>query len=98
MSNKEQQAFDQFVKSHSVQLEAIGLPKSLWAELFMKLSQNLFDAGSAFMYGIVGDQKRTPYSVFSSLELKKESQVFLVDHIWTSTADQVFTVCHVFDI
>jgi hypothetical protein len=72
------------------QLRAIGFPENLWSELYLKLKQSVFDAGTMFQYGITEDQKRTPYSLFAIEDIKSNSEVFLIDHIWTTTSDRIF--------
>ncbi len=40
--------FDRFVIQHSLQLETMGLPRSLWNRAFEKLRTEIFDGGSVF--------------------------------------------------
>jgi hypothetical protein len=75
------------------QLRAIGFPENLWGELYLKLKKSVFDAGTMFQYGITEDQKRTPYSLFAIEDVKSNSEVFLIDHIWITTSDRIFPVC-----
>ncbi|GAB5593508.1 hypothetical protein Unana1_08408 [Umbelopsis nana] len=73
-------AFDAFVTVHQYQLSAI--PEDLWQPLFMKLGDDYLDAGNAFElhYGGTLDG----YSLHAKTDLEKHSNIFLIDHAWTT--------------
>ncbi|KAF9393113.1 Tubulin--tyrosine ligase-like protein 12 [Podila verticillata] len=74
--------YKQFLQIHQYQLANI--PESLWEPLFKKLVQDLFDAGDSLElhYGDPLDV----YSLHVKKEggLKKHSDIFLIDHAWTT--------------
>ncbi|KAH8549063.1 tubulin-tyrosine ligase family-domain-containing protein [Umbelopsis sp. PMI_123] len=76
-------AFDAFVTVHQYQLSAI--PKELWETLFMKLGEDYLDAGSTFELHYGDDIEG--YSLHAKTDLAKESNIFLIDHAWTTTPE-----------
>ncbi|KAG0245627.1 tubulin-tyrosine ligase family-domain-containing protein [Mortierella sp. GBAus27b] len=74
--------FKQFLQIHQYQLASV--PENLWEPLFQKLGQDLFDAGEylELHYGDPLDK----YSLHVKKEggLKKHSDIFLIDHAWTT--------------
>ncbi|KAI5084656.1 hypothetical protein GOP47_0000825 [Adiantum capillus-veneris] len=72
---------EEFVQVHGVLLASAGIPASLHAQLFHKLSSQLFDGGDFFHVEVCenGKQRR----LLSSTHLPMQSQVFLVDHAWS---------------
>ncbi|KAI9274445.1 tubulin-tyrosine ligase family-domain-containing protein [Phascolomyces articulosus] len=78
-------AFEAFVTVHQYQLAAI--PEDLWLPLFMKLGEDYLDAGNyvELHYGDPLDG----YSLHAKGDqaLKKHSEIFLVDHAWTTQPD-----------
>lgn len=78
----EDQAFQDFMKFHELQLYGIQFPKSLERSLFEKLKQEAFDIG--FKVKIVVDQEEDTVDLQCTVpQLKKDEDVFLVDHLWT---------------
>ncbi|KAJ2018103.1 hypothetical protein GGI14_002531 [Coemansia sp. S680] len=86
--------YGRFEAVHKSQLEALGLPAHLWPVLYRKLVTDTFDIGS---YVVFGDHDSssvakglTEHSLCLSVEqLDAGSNVFLVDHAWTTTVDQI---------
>ncbi|XP_059634731.1 uncharacterized protein LOC132277042 [Cornus florida] len=76
------QTFNDFVKVHGLLLEASGIPKSLYRQLFQKLSTETFDGGDFFQVEPCEDGRQRRL-VLTSDSMEKESQVFLIDHAWT---------------
>merc|ERR1712000_502934 len=81
--------YDHFLRSHRSQLEGVGLPESLWKRLFIKLKAQIFDAADTFEFEY--DPNTTTgveYRVVTKKALQPLSDVFLIDHAWTTTADK----------
>ncbi|KAI8973286.1 tubulin-tyrosine ligase family-domain-containing protein [Mycotypha africana] len=78
-------AFESFVVVHQYQLSTI--PKELWETLFMKLGEDYLDAGN-FVELHQGDRVEG-YSLHVKADqcLKKHSDVFLIDHAWTTSPE-----------
>ncbi|KAL0091012.1 tubulin-tyrosine ligase family-domain-containing protein [Phycomyces blakesleeanus] len=76
-------AYEGFVAVHKYQLASI--PEELWQPLFMKLGEDYLDAGN-FVELHQGDIV-PGYSVHTKKDvtLKKHSDIFLIDHAWTTT-------------
>ncbi|KAL0477317.1 tubulin-tyrosine ligase-like protein [Acrasis kona] len=79
------------MESHLAQLQAIGLPQNLHQPLLDKLSKCIIDAGSYFQFGEIDGDTRTPYALYATKDLKKNSNVFLIDHAWTTTIEKAFS-------
>jgi tubulin--tyrosine ligase-like protein 12 len=71
-------------------LQAIGFPTELVEQLFNKLRNTTLDAGSALEFAAIEDDSHTPYGVFAKKNLSKNSEVFLIDHVWTTTIEKAF--------
>ncbi|KAJ2392492.1 hypothetical protein GGI05_002655, partial [Coemansia sp. RSA 2603] len=87
--------YGQFEAAHRQQLESLGLPKPLWQVLFKKLSADVFDIGSYVVFGSNSDdsslvsQSLTEHTLcLSQDKLDALSNVFLIDHAWTTTIDR----------
>ncbi|KAI7856010.1 tubulin-tyrosine ligase family-domain-containing protein [Circinella umbellata] len=79
-------AFEAFVTVHQYQLAAI--PEDLWLPLFMKLGEDYLDAGN-YVELHYGDPLEG-YSLHAKngdQPIKKHSEIFLVDHAWTTQPD-----------
>lgn len=78
-------AFDAFVTVHQYQLASI--PEELWQPLFMKLGEDYLDAGN-FVELHHGDPLEG-YSLHVKADqtLKKHSDIFLIDHAWTTSPE-----------
>ncbi|KAI9473892.1 MAG: tubulin-tyrosine ligase family-domain-containing protein [Benjaminiella poitrasii] len=78
-------AFESFVTVHQYQLSSI--PEELWQPLFIKLGEDYLDAGT-FVELHHGDPMKG-YSLHTKADktLKKHSEIFLVDHAWTTSPD-----------
>ncbi|XP_071721457.1 uncharacterized protein [Rutidosis leptorrhynchoides] len=72
--------FEDFVKVHGLLLAASGIPPSLYRKLFEKLSTETFDGGNYFQVEPVDDGRQRRLVLTSSDSMKKESNIFLVDH------------------
>ncbi|KAJ2842564.1 hypothetical protein IWW36_005861, partial [Coemansia brasiliensis] len=85
--------YGRFEAAHQQQLESLGLPKPLWKVLFKKLLEEKLDIGEWVVFGeeCAGDLRNLGQHqlCLQKDELIAESDVFLVDHIWTTTASNV---------
>ncbi|KAK9705578.1 hypothetical protein RND81_07G067700 [Saponaria officinalis] len=82
MVNK-QQNYEEFLQVHDFLLTATGLPKSLYPELFNKLSNETFDGGNFFTIDPSSYNGLQRCLLFTSEFMPKHSNVFLVDHAWS---------------
>ncbi|KAJ2710273.1 hypothetical protein H4R19_003826, partial [Coemansia spiralis] len=82
--------YGRFEAAHRQQLEALDLPKRLWQPLFAKLSREVFDIGDwAVLSEADGAAGIGRHQLCLSAEkLDESATVFLVDHAWTTSADQ----------
>lgn len=99
MTSHESATYEQFIEYHEPQLLSSGVPERFWLALFEKLRKERLDAGDKFQI-IVEEQQRGEhegkgetlknYSVIALDDLKKDdpNNIFLVDHMWTFTANQ----------
>ena len=78
-------AYDTFVAEHEAQLKAANVPPHLWQRVWHKLTQQIFDAGSAFVFGELEDAPEGTLGAFTAegTQLAPEGDVFLIDHAWT---------------
>ncbi|KAJ2745861.1 hypothetical protein GGI20_001807 [Coemansia sp. BCRC 34301] len=90
--------YGRFEATHKSQLEALGLPTYLWQILYRKLETDTFDIGDYVAFGDLGGDESgtsapktlTKHSLCLGVErLEADSNVFLVDHAWTTTLDQI---------
>ncbi|KAK8969717.1 hypothetical protein KSP40_PGU008867 [Platanthera guangdongensis] len=74
--------FHDFEKVHAILLAASGIPPALHRQLFRKLSTETFDGGDYFTIEQcdAGLQRRLH---LSAQIIRKESDLFLIDHAWT---------------
>ncbi|KAJ2476026.1 ubiquitin ligase (cullin) of SCF, partial [Coemansia sp. RSA 2131] len=79
--------YGRFEAMHQQQLEALGLPRSLWKQLYDKITGETFDIGEWVVFSDDDTVKSLAEHTLSlkSEKLEAESKVFLVDHIWTTT-------------
>ncbi|KAL5698256.1 hypothetical protein ACHQM5_029320 [Ranunculus cassubicifolius] len=78
------QTLQDFTKVHALLLTAAGIPSSLHAQLFQKLSTETFDGGNTFQIEPCDEQQgRQRKLILTSNFMAKESHIFLVDHAWT---------------
>ncbi|KAJ2726123.1 hypothetical protein GGI07_000762 [Coemansia sp. Benny D115] len=90
--------YGQFEAAHRQQLESLGLPKHLWQTLYKKLAAETFDLSDYVVFGEADSPTEEDASGFRSLtdrrllmtqeRLDALSNVFLVDHGWTTTVGQ----------
>ena len=66
---------------HEAQLKQSGVPAALHRRLFTKLKFEDFDVGQKVR--IILDQQSKRIGVQSIGELKKDEDIYLVDHAWT---------------
>ena len=81
-------ALDDFIRDHAGQLKHWRVPEALYEQVYQKLTNEVFDAGSAFMFAHEeAEEEGAPPSlaVFCSRPegLAACSDVFLIDHAWT---------------
>ncbi|KAJ2160570.1 TP53 regulating kinase [Coemansia sp. RSA 552] len=79
--------YGRFEGMHRQQLEALGLPRKLWRALFTKLSEETFDIGKWVAFGDEGSDSSIGGRrlQLNREALEPESNVFLVDHAWTTS-------------
>ncbi|KAJ1799191.1 serine/threonine-protein kinase bud32 [Coemansia sp. RSA 2399] len=92
--------YNHFEATHRQQLETLDLPKQLWRSLFRKISNNTLDIGEyvVFCEGETDDDNGSAEGVSRGLSghrlcltkdrLEEFSDVFLVDHAWTTTVEK----------
>ena len=68
------------MRFHQGQLEALGVPESLYRKLFAKLRYDEFNAGQFFE--IVLDESKGRFARTIG-DMKKDDDIFLIDHVWT---------------
>ncbi|KAG2236013.1 hypothetical protein INT48_008105 [Thamnidium elegans] len=78
-------AFDAFVTVHQYQLASI--PEELWQPLFMKLGEDYLDAGNYAELHHGDPMEGYSLHVKADQELKKHSEIFLIDHAWTTSPE-----------
>ena len=85
-------SMEDVITAHQPQLESMNLPQSLWARLVQKLAQQTLDAGTSFGYSFDSTQPpHLQYDVHALESYTKESNVWIVPHIW-SFPDESFAV------
>ena len=80
LTTKEQE-FEAFLEFHGPQLKAMGYPQSLERRLFAKLKFEDYDLGEKVQMMFDEDDDRMYLRTLN--EMKKDGDVFLVDHAWT---------------
>ncbi|KAI8641321.1 tubulin-tyrosine ligase family-domain-containing protein [Parasitella parasitica] len=78
-------AFESFKAVHQYQLSSI--PEELWQPLFVKLGEDYLDAGN--VAELHHGDPLEGYSLHAKADksLKKHSDIFLVDHAWTTSPE-----------
>jgi len=70
-----------FYEAHNLQLYGMNFPKELVEKLYFKLKYEAFDSGNYF--DVLDNQDESMYVCQAKAFMKKNQEVFLVDHIWT---------------
>jgi hypothetical protein len=83
MEDHPDELFKKFMQFHELQLYGIQFPKALERKLFDKLRNEVFDIGSKVKIMVDEEEERTELQCQGGGSLKKEEDVFLVDHLWT---------------
>ncbi|KAI7904716.1 tubulin-tyrosine ligase family-domain-containing protein [Cokeromyces recurvatus] len=78
-------AFESFVAVHKYQLSSI--PEELWQSLFMKLGEDYLDAGNFVELHHGDPMEGYTLHVKADKTIKKHSEIFLVDHAWTTSPE-----------
>jgi len=81
--------FRAFLLQHQAQLSSSGVPEQFWYNVYSKLKNKVFDAGSYFMMARVEDEDDELTVVMTSstgLDADDPTSIFLVDHAWTFEA------------
>ncbi|CAO0803653.1 unnamed protein product [Mucor circinelloides] len=78
-------AFESFKVVHQYQLGSI--PEELWQPLFMKLGEDYLDAGNFAELHHGDPMEGYSLHVKADKSLKKHSDIFLVDHAWTTSPE-----------
>ncbi|KAH7297146.1 hypothetical protein KP509_26G055800 [Ceratopteris richardii] len=74
-------SLEEFIQAHGVLLASAGVPSSLHAQLFQKLSSQVFDSGDFFQIEVCENGKQR--KLLASTHLSKQSHIFLIDHAWS---------------
>jgi len=84
--------YDEFLQLHKAQFQNAGLPEHLWKKVYEKLFGGeegpVYDAEQVFALQYVENEG---FRLVANQDLKKESDVYLVDHFWTTTAEYART-------
>jgi len=83
MEEHPDELFKKFMQFHELQLYGIQFPKALERKLFDKLRNEVFDIGSKVKIMVDEEEERTELQCSGGGSLKKEEDVYLVDHLWT---------------
>jgi tubulin--tyrosine ligase-like protein 12 len=75
--------YDDFVRVHAYLLAAAGIPPSLHERLYSKLADEVFDGGDVFAVDPCEGGRQRRLVLAAEAPLKRESDVFLVDHAWS---------------
>ena len=87
--------YDEFLKAHDMQIYGINFPVSTLGEkLYYKLKHEVFD--SSIFFEIVENQEEGRFALNSKQAIKKDYEVFLVDHCWTFKLRQFNYFCEKF--
>lgn len=83
-----------FFETHSLQLSQV--PKELWDSLYNKLSKEILDAGTHFSLRQTPNgstvSKFRNFELISTLSVKKNEDIFLVDHLWTFDPHEAYQI------
>lgn len=80
--------YQEFIKSHELQLYAMGFPvDKLGEKLYYKLKYEVFENN---IFKVTDNQEIENYFVQSNIAMKKNSDVFLIDHCWTLQIRQFY--------
>jgi len=85
------QEYEKFYEFHGMQLYGMNFPKDLGEKLYYKLKYEVFD--SSRFFEIQENQTDARLLLKSKLDVKKEFEVFLVDHCWTFKIRQFNEFC-----
>lgn len=83
--------YDDFYAAHELQLFGMSFPKELGEKLYFKLKNEIFDANGFFE--ILDNQDECRYLLKAKKDIKKNDNVFLVDHSWTYRLRQYSHFC-----
>jgi hypothetical protein len=83
--------YEKFYEFHGMQLYAMNFPKDLGEKLYYKLKYEAFD--SSRFFDIQDNQNEGRLLMKSKVDIKKEFEVFLVDHCWTFKIRQFNEFC-----
>ena len=86
--------FNEFKSAHELQLFGMQFPDELTEKLFVKLKYEIFDTDNFFE--IMDNQDENRYLLRAKQNLKKNDQVFLIDHCWTLKLRQFNYFCENF--
>lgn len=83
--------YERFYEFHGMQLYAMNFPKDLGEKLYYKLKYEIFD--SSRFFEIQDNQNEARLLMKAKVDIKKEFEVFLVDHCWTFKIRQFNEFC-----
>jgi hypothetical protein len=81
-TQEEDAEFKKFMDFHAIQLYAVQFPRELEKKLFEKLKNDTFDIGFKVKMMVDEEEQRIDLQCCVP-KLKKNEDVFLVDHAWT---------------
>jgi len=89
-------AFVKFLSYHKNQLETSAVPEIYWPTIYAKLTQGIFDAGTAFSLLQVAyeegefEEGDPLWSVQTNVDVSVEdpAHIYIVDHAWTYKTDE----------
>lgn len=82
---------EEFLSKHELQLYGMGFPRDLYTVLYEKLQNDVLDSGAFFsIQQVVNEQNEfTGQQLVSTKDLHSCSNVFLVDHAWTTRISSI---------
>jgi tubulin--tyrosine ligase-like protein 12 len=82
---------EEFLAKHELQLYGMGFPRELYPELLNKLNNDILDAGTFFkiQQTVNENNEFTGQMVVSDKDLQRHSNVFLIDHAWTTRVSSI---------
>ena len=77
----ESSSLEAFKARYQSQLEFMGFPEHLYESLKKKLEEQVYDIGD-FMQMVYDEEDETTFAI-ATKNIKKEQDVYLIDHAWT---------------
>eukprot|EP00005_Dracoamoeba_jomungandri_P006784 CAMPEP_0174265858 /NCGR_PEP_ID=MMETSP0439-20130205/28188_1 /TAXON_ID=0 /ORGANISM="Stereomyxa ramosa, Strain Chinc5" /LENGTH=985 /DNA_ID=CAMNT_0015352529 /DNA_START=62 /DNA_END=3016 /DNA_ORIENTATION=+ len=80
--------YQNFLILHKNQLEVLKVPRNLWSKTFKKLQGQVFDVGQLVQFVRIEGHHNSKIKLQLTQSGKAESDIFLVDHAWTTTPEE----------